>query len=130
MHPTTPGKARQRVAGIHTGEIPIVDGLRLGLAGAGLDCRCKSQAERVLDQVDEIRRADALKEARRMRDAIAVVMVLLTELDELSADESDLSAYGEIADLFEDLADHASRGAMCGRLLARGRAAAHEGAPA
>ena len=121
MRPNTRRRARQTGVDIDTGESSIVDRLRRGLAEAGLDCRCNDKAERIFDQVDEIRRAGALEEARRMRDAIAIIVVLLTELDELTANEADISAFNEIADLFEDLVDHASRGAMFARLLATGR---------
>lgn len=128
MRSNTRRRARQAGAETYSGETSIVDRLRQGLAEAGLDCRCNERAERIFDQVEEIRRAGALEEARRMRDAIAIIMVLLTELDELSVNEADSSAFGEIADLFEDLGDHASRGAVFARLLATGRGNP-EGAP-
>ncbi|WP_370321924.1 hypothetical protein [Oricola sp.] len=121
MRPYTRRRARQAGADFDTGESSIVDRLRQGLAEAGLDCRCNERAERIFDQVEEMGRAGALEEARRMRDAIAIIMVLLTELDELNVNDADPSAFGEIADLFEDLGDHAIRGAVFARLLVTGR---------
>lgn len=128
MHPTMREKTRPRAANTQLGELSFVDQLRQGLAEAGLDCRCEDQAERIVVRIDEIRRAGALKEARWTRDSIAIVMVLLAELDELTTEESDLSAYGEIADLFEDLANYAGRGAVLARFLAKGSPGANEGA--
>lgn len=121
MRHTTRRRARQTGGGVDIRESSIVDRLRQGLTEAGLDCHCSDRAERIFDQVEEIRRAGALEEARRMCDSIAIIMVLLTELDELTVNEADYSAFNEIADLFEDLVDHASRGAVLARLLATGR---------
>ena len=121
MHHTTRRRARQTGGGVDIQESSIVDRLRQGLTEAGLDCHCSDGAERIFDQVEERRRVGALEEARRMRDAIAIIMVLLTELDELTVNEADPTAFGEIADLFEDLGDHAGRGAVFARLLATGR---------
>lgn len=46
-----------------------------------------------------------------MRDAIVTVLALLVELDELTPDEPDRSAFYEVASLFQDIADFASYGA-------------------
>ena len=121
------GNTRLRAADIHAGETSVIEGLRRELADAGLDCQCEDRAEHFFDQVQAIRRAGALRDACGMRDAIAIAMVLLAELDELTADETDLSVYGEIACLFEDIADYASRGAVFSRLLAIERDATREG---
>src|SRR5690606_13466519 len=98
--------------------------LRRGLAQAGIDCKCREKAYSVLDEFDAERqlqrRAAALADARQMRDAIVVVLALLGEVDELTIDEPDLSAFAELASLFEDVADFASSGADAMRHLSQG----------
>jgi hypothetical protein len=93
----------------------VVTRLRRGLAEAGLDCACRDKANALLDriggEVDRATRDAALGEARKMRDAILVVVALLGELDDLGVDELDKSAFGEIAALFRDLSDFADHGA-------------------
>lgn len=69
----------------------------------------------MLDQVGVeeglVRRAHGLVEARRMRDAIVLVVALLGDLDDLMPDEPDRSAFSEIAGPFRDVADFAAYGA-------------------
>lgn len=98
-----------------SGQETIVERLRREIAEAGLDCSCRDAANDMLDRAsaeeDLIRRASGLADARKMRDAIVVVLVLLGELDELMPDEPDRSAFHEIAGLFRDVADFATYGA-------------------
>lgn len=93
----------------------VVDRLRRGIAVEALDCNCRDAANDILDRVDEeeelVRRASGLADARKMRDAIVMVLGLLGELDELMPDEPDRSAFREIAGLFQDVADFAAYGA-------------------
>ena len=93
----------------------IVERLRRGIAEAGLDCSCREAANDMLDRagVEEefVRRAAGLADARKMRDAIVIVLALLGELDELMPDEPDRSAFHEIAGLFQDVVDFAAYGA-------------------
>jgi hypothetical protein len=93
----------------------VVARLQNGIVGAGLDCSCNAAANRMLDRIDEeeylIRRAEGLADARKMRDAIVLVLGLLGELDELGPDAPDRGAFQEIAGLFEDVADFAVFGA-------------------
>lgn len=102
----------------------LVQRLRRGIAEAGLDCGCEEAANDMLDRVgaeeDLVRRAAGLADARRMRDAIVIVLALLGELDALMPDEPDRSAFHEIADLFQDVADFASFGAMAARQAVEG----------
>ncbi|MBX3530966.1 MAG: hypothetical protein KF849_10185 [Rhizobiaceae bacterium] len=97
----------------------VVDRLRKGIADAGLDCRCQARADAVLDRVgaeaELARRAGGLADARKMRDAIVLVLVLLGELDTLTPDEPDRSAFREIASLFADLGEFADFGAEAAR---------------
>jgi hypothetical protein len=100
----------------------VVERLRRGMAEAGLDCRCRETANDVLDKVgaeeDLILRAGGLADARKMRDAIVVVLALLGELDELMPDEPDRTTFHEIAGLFQDVAEFASWGAAAARRAA------------
>ena len=103
---------------------PLVQRLRRAIAEAGLDCSCREAANDMLDRAgaeeDLLRRAAGLADARRMRDAIVLVLALLGELDELMPDEPDRSAFHEIAGLFQDVADFASFGATAARRAAGG----------
>ena len=100
----------------------VVERLRRGIAEAELDCGCRETANDVIDRIgaeeDLIIRADGLAEARKMRDAIVMVLALLGELDELMPDEPDRTAFHEIASLFRDVADFASFGAEAARRAA------------
>ena len=93
----------------------VVERLRQGIAEAGLDCSCREAANDLLDQAaveeDLAHRTSGLADARKMRDAIVIVLALLGELDELMPDEPDRGAFHEIAGLFQDVADFASYGA-------------------
>jgi hypothetical protein len=105
----------------------LVERVRREIAEANLDCGCRETANGLLDKVgaeeDLIRRAAGLADARKMRDAILVVLTLLGELDELMPDEPDRTAFHEIACLFQDVADFASFGAEAAqRAAGRGNA--------
>lgn len=104
------------------GRETVVERLRRGLTEAGLDCDCRETADRVLDGVgaeeELILRASGLADARKMRDAIVVVIALLGELDELMPDEPDRTAFHEIAGLFQDVAEFATSGAEAARRAA------------
>jgi hypothetical protein len=93
----------------------VVERLRRGIAEAGLDCNCREAANDVLDRAgleeELVRRAGGLADARKMRDAIVIVLALLGELDELMPHEPDRSVFHEIAGLFQDIADFAAYGA-------------------
>ena len=118
------GRAPVPTEQLPDGRETVVDRLRRGLSEANLDCGCRETANEMLDQVgaeaELIRRADALVDARKMRDAIVLVLALLGELDDLMPDEPDRSAFDEIAGLFQDVADFASFGATAARRAAGG----------
>lgn len=109
------------------GDGTVVEGLRTGIAAAGLDCGCQDAANDMLDRVDRddrlARRTSGLADARKMRDAIVLVLALLEELDDLMPDEPDRSALHEIAGLFRDVADFATHGAAS-VILAAGKGTA------
>jgi hypothetical protein len=100
----------------------VVERLRRGLAEAGLDCSCREAASDMLDRAgleeDLLRRAGGLADARKMRDAIVLVVALLGELDDLMPDEPDRTAFHEIAGLFNDVGDFAAYGAEAARRAA------------
>lgn len=102
----------------------LVERLRRGISEARLDCDCREAANGLLDRIDAedelLRRSAGLADARRMRDAIVIVLALLGELDELMPDEPDGSTFSEIADLFEDVCGFATIGAQAARKAAGG----------
>lgn len=104
------------------GRETVVERLRRGIAEGGLACGCKEAADGILDRVgteeELIRRADGLADARRMRDAIVIVLALLGELDDLMPDEPDHTAFDEMASLFEDVSDFAAFGAASAKRAA------------
>ena len=91
----------------------VAERLRQG-AKAGLGSR-RTKADKVPDRLESeeelVRRASGLADARRMRDAIVIVASLLEELEDLRPDEADRTAFHELADLFQDVADFAAFGA-------------------
>lgn len=103
------------VATLPVGNESVIERLRRGIIEAGLDCRCREAANDMLDRAGQeeefARRAAGLTDARKVRDAIVIVLALLGELDELMPDEPDRSAFHEIAGLFQDVADFAACGA-------------------
>jgi hypothetical protein len=100
----------------------VVVRLRRGIAEAGLDCACREAAQDMLDRIgaeeEIVLRAEALADARKMRDAIVLVLALLGEIDELTPEEPDRTAFHEIAGLFQDIAGFASFGASAARRAA------------
>lgn len=110
--------------GLAVNRDPIIERLRRGLLEAGLDCGCRDAAAGMLDRIgaeqDRARRAAGLGDARKMRDAIRLVLRLLDELDEIGIDEADPTAFNEIAGLFRDIGDFAVFGSA-GALRAGGR---------
>ena len=100
----------------------IVERLRRELSEAGLDCGCRDAAEAMLERIGAEQglacRAEGLANARRIRDAIVIVTALLGELDLLTPEEPDRTAFHEIASLIQDITDFASCGASAARLAA------------
>lgn len=100
----------------------LVARLRRAMDDAGLDCECREAADAALDRLDaeeELRRRSAgLADARRMRDAIVLVLGLLGDLDDLTPDEPDRSAFEAMAGLFQDIVDFAAFAAVALRRAA------------
>jgi hypothetical protein len=128
MTPTTTGPlANGRSEHVSGEPESVVERLRRGIAAAALDCRCDEVAALVIDEAcaaeDRLRRARGLDDARKMRDAIVVVLALLGELDELDPDEPDRTVFHEIAALFQDVENFAAHGVLSARRAAGRRTA-------
>lgn len=87
-----------------------------GIIGTvALDCDCRQRVNDALqrfvemEQQRETRRH--LLSSRQHRAAIAALVDLLAELEEISWREADRTVFAELAHLFEDIAQHALRGA-------------------
>ena len=124
---TTGRGARPHIERVPEEPDAVVERLRRGIAAAGLDCRCEALATAVLDEAgaeeERLRRARGLEDARKMRDAIVIVLTLLGELDSLDPDEPDRTVFHEIASLFQDVEDFAAHGVVSARRAAgRGNA--------
>lgn len=115
MHHTHATSVGARADDLGRNHETVVDRLRRGLTEADLDCGCRDMATSLLDRIgteqELMRRANGLADARKMRDAIVLVLALLGELDDLMPEEPDHTAFHEIAGLFEDIADFATYGA-------------------
>lgn len=80
-----------------------------------LDCDCRQRVtgalERFASQEQDRRDRRYLLEARQHRAAIAALIDLLTELDDIDWRETDRTAFGELAHIFDDIAHQAGLGA-------------------
>ena len=92
------------------------------LGTVALDCSCR---ERVNDALHRFVALEKQRETRRHllssrqhRAAIAAVVDLLAELEEISWQDSDRPVFAELVHLFDDIAEHAMRGADDLRVMA------------
>ncbi len=96
--------------------------IRNVIGSVQLDCDCRKRLNDALDRfVEQERCRDDrrhLLEARQQRTAISTMLDLLGELEEISWLETDRSAFGEIAHIFDDVARAAQMGAAAMRLMA------------
>ena len=93
----------------------LVERIRAIIGTVALDCTCR---QRVHDALGRFMNMEVQREARRHliasrhhRAAIAALVELLAELEEIGFEEADLSVFAELAHLFGDIADHAMQGA-------------------
>ena len=97
----------------------LVARMKSRFAEADLDCRCRKEIENSLDDFAKANANAAfqaeLMRARAMREAIAKLCGYLVDLDELDASERDISVFGEIAGIFEDVSRAAETGAAAMR---------------
>jgi hypothetical protein len=91
------------------------------IAGVALDCDCRLRVSDALERfaMQERDRQDRrnLMQARQHRSAIAGLIDLLAELEEIDWHESDRSVFGELAGIFDDIAHEASLGAATMRVI-------------
>jgi hypothetical protein len=82
---------------------------------AALDCHCRQKVgdalQRFMDQEQQRLDRRDLIEARQHRTAIAALLELLADLEEISWSEGDRSVFPELAHLFDDIARQAQGGA-------------------
>lgn len=99
----------------------FVDRIRGIIGTVALDCDCRQRVNDALqrfiemEQQRETRRH--LLSSRQHRAAIAALLDLLAELEDISWQEADHSVFAELAHIFEDIAEHALRGAEDLRLM-------------
>lgn len=100
----------------------LLEKMRSGLAGAGLECHCRDKIDGLLEQLRKSlwrqERAQALSDARSMRDRIVGFLGFLEELDELTPEEQDFTCFQEAALIFEDMRAAARMGAVAARRVA------------
>jgi hypothetical protein len=99
----------------------LVGRLRSIISTVALDCDCRQRVNEALGHFVEM---EGQREARRHllssrhhRSAIAALVELLAELETIGWQETDRSVFAEFADLFDDIAQHALRGAEDLRLI-------------
>jgi hypothetical protein len=101
----------------------VISRVEVVLQTVELDCACRARLTDALARFAELEaRREAwreLAESRRQRDLIAAIISLMSDLDEIACDETDSSVYGELAYLFDDVAEAASNGASSLRALAQ-----------
>lgn len=97
------------------GSEALVSRLRGIISSVALDCDCR---QRVNDAIERFVALEHQRETRRHllasrqhRTEIAALVDLLAELEEISWQEADRSVFGELAMVFDDIAQHALRGA-------------------
>lgn len=103
---------------------PVIREIRASLAAAEPDCECRRAIEETLDRAAYSRlwhnRTAALAEARDRRRRILALIDLLAEIDDITAEEADMSALEEAAALFGDIAAAAHAGAEAARRAGAG----------
>lgn len=99
----------------------LVTRIRAVIGTVALDCDCRQRVTdalgRFIDMEQQRETRRHLLSSRQHRAAIAALVELLAELEEVSWQEADRSVFAELAHLFEDIAAHALRGAEDLRLL-------------
>jgi hypothetical protein len=100
---------------------PLVGRLATLLDGVELDCSCRARLSDALGRFADLERLrerrQLLADARQQVARIAALLDFLRELDELGFNEADRTVFAEVAQLFEDVAEAAARGAADARRL-------------
>lgn len=96
--------------------------VRAILVHSARDCDCHAHLEEALARFVQLetRRVKArhLRQARERREQIVRLLELLAEVDDLTVRETDVSAFTELAGLFDDIASAAHLGAAALRAYA------------
>ncbi len=89
-----------------------------------LDCDCRQRVNDALQRFasQERHRQDrrCLADARQQRASIAALVDLLGELEEVNWQEGDRSVFGELANIFDDIARMAAQGSAAMQMISRG----------
>lgn len=100
---------------------PLVGRLANLLDGVDLDCSCRAKLDDALTRFADLERLrerrQLLADARQQVAHIGALLDLLKELDDLGFNEADRTVFAEVAQLFEDVAEAARRGAADARRL-------------
>ncbi|MGB3391571.1 MAG: hypothetical protein WBA88_26755 [Pseudaminobacter sp.] len=101
--------------------VDLLNRLSAALDNAHLDCGCRPQLDEVLARFEKRERLQdaraCLANARTQREKLEIALLFLNDLDDLTASESDRSAYIDVAMLFESMAETAQEGARLMRAL-------------
>jgi len=96
--------------------------LRRVLSSLYQHCDCREKITGALDRFEDLEQMRELKtalaEARRQRDWVGAQLSFLTELDEITEHETDKTVFEEMAMLFDEVADAATRAAKIIRTAA------------
>lgn len=99
----------------------LIERVRHVLLFAGLDCRCRETLATALDRFATLERRRlsrrGLALARDHKDRVAAVLLLLSELDQVTEGEQDRSVFEEMALLFVEIANSAQAGAAALRAI-------------
>jgi hypothetical protein len=89
-----------------------------------LDCDCRQRVNDALQRFasQERHRQDrrCLMDARQQRASIAALVDLLGDLEEVNWQEGDRSVFGELANIFDDIARMAAQGSAAMQMISRG----------
>lgn len=106
----------------------LLDRVRAVLDTLELDCRCRSKVDDALERFEALENRRQVRalilDARNQAERIAALLELVSELDTVRIDETDLGVFDEIAFLFADIGLAAACGAedmMRARSLASGK---------
>lgn len=99
----------------------LVGRIRSIIGSVAVDCDCRQRVNEALGRFAEMEQQRVtrchLMSSRQHRAAIAALVDLLAELEDISFHEADRSVFAEFASLFDDIAHHARLGAEALRLL-------------
>lgn len=94
----------------------LIERIRNIVESAALDCDCRNRVDEALERFVEMEQQREtrrhLLSSRQHRAAIAALVDLLAELEEIGWQEMDRTVFSELAHLFEDIAQHALSGAQ------------------